>query len=57
MKSQPDIPSSESPFEGSAQTSLQAAEVLLREHPDALLLTQAADGLVVPPPASLGLVS
>jgi diguanylate cyclase (GGDEF)-like protein/PAS domain S-box-containing protein len=45
MQSQTDI----------ATTGLQAVEVLLREHPDALLLTQTADGLVLPPPASLGL--
>jgi diguanylate cyclase (GGDEF)-like protein/PAS domain S-box-containing protein len=55
MQSQPEIPTPEPPFGGSAQASLRAAEVLLRDHPDALLLTQTADALVVPPPKSLGL--
>ncbi|MHB8533134.1 MAG: hypothetical protein ACYDC2_10480 [Solirubrobacteraceae bacterium] len=33
-----------------------AAQVLLRDHPDALIFAQSAEGTIVPVPASLGLV-
>jgi diguanylate cyclase (GGDEF)-like protein/PAS domain S-box-containing protein len=32
----------------------RAAEALLREHPDAMVYAQTADGRIVPPPASIG---
>ena len=37
-----------------AKTGRRAAEALLREHPDAMLYAQTGDGVIVPPPASLG---
>jgi diguanylate cyclase (GGDEF)-like protein/PAS domain S-box-containing protein len=37
-----------------AQTGRRAAAALLREHPDAVLYAQTADGRIVPPPASIG---
>jgi diguanylate cyclase (GGDEF)-like protein/PAS domain S-box-containing protein len=38
-----------------AQASRRAADVLLREHPDAAVFTQLTDGKIVAPPDSLGL--
>ncbi len=38
-----------------AASGRRAVDVLLREHPDAVLVTQLPDALVVPPPESLGL--
>lgn len=38
-----------------AAKARRAADALLREHPDAMLLAQSADALVVPVPDSLGL--
>jgi diguanylate cyclase (GGDEF)-like protein/PAS domain S-box-containing protein len=55
MQSQPENPTSEPRFTVNAQTGLEAVRATLREHPDALLLAQTADGVVVPPPQSLGL--
>jgi diguanylate cyclase (GGDEF)-like protein/PAS domain S-box-containing protein len=38
-----------------ARTGRRATEALLREHPEAVLFAQSADGLIVPPPASMEL--
>jgi len=38
-----------------AESARRAATALLREHPDAMIFTQAPDGLVVPVPESLGM--
>lgn len=40
-----------------AKAARRAAEVLLRDHADAMIFAQAPDGLVVPVPKSLGLES
>src|ERR1700677_798143 len=40
-----------------AKSARRAATALLRKHPDAMIFTQAADGLVVPVPESLGMES
>jgi diguanylate cyclase (GGDEF)-like protein/PAS domain S-box-containing protein len=40
-----------------AKAARSAADALLREHPDAMIFAQAADGLIVPVPASLGMES
>jgi diguanylate cyclase (GGDEF)-like protein/PAS domain S-box-containing protein len=40
-----------------AKSARRAATALLREHPDAMVFTQAPDGLIVPVPASLGMES
>lgn len=55
MRPNADSAAAQAQSDDGAPTRLRAAKVLLREHPDALLLAQAANGLVVPPPASLGL--
>jgi diguanylate cyclase (GGDEF)-like protein/PAS domain S-box-containing protein len=51
----PDPASAES--ERRARAARRAADVLLREHPDAMVFAQGADGQVVALPASLGLES
>ncbi len=48
-------PAAGPPERESAPNGRRAAEALMREHPDAIVYTQTADGLVVPPPASIGL--
>jgi diguanylate cyclase (GGDEF)-like protein/PAS domain S-box-containing protein len=40
-----------------AKAARRAADALLREHPDAMIFAQAADGLIVPVPESLGMES
>jgi diguanylate cyclase (GGDEF)-like protein/PAS domain S-box-containing protein len=40
-----------------ARSARRAATALLREHPDAMIFTQASDGLIVPVPKSLGMES
>jgi diguanylate cyclase (GGDEF)-like protein/PAS domain S-box-containing protein len=40
-----------------AKAARRAADALLREHPDAMIFAQAADGLIVPVPESLGMQS
>jgi diguanylate cyclase (GGDEF)-like protein/PAS domain S-box-containing protein len=40
-----------------AKSARRAATALLRKHPDAMIFTQAPDGLVVPVPESLGMES
>jgi PAS domain S-box-containing protein len=38
-----------------ARNRRRAAEAVLREHPDAVLFAQTPDGLLVPPPATIGI--
>jgi diguanylate cyclase (GGDEF)-like protein/PAS domain S-box-containing protein len=40
-----------------AKAARRAADALLHEHPDAMIFAQAADGLIVPVPESLGMES
>jgi diguanylate cyclase (GGDEF)-like protein/PAS domain S-box-containing protein len=54
---EPDAVPESAETERRAKAARRAADALLREHPDAMIFAQAADGLIVPVPESLGMES